>query len=735
MPRHLRPAAVLALLLVVCTVAAPASAAAGVGGDAVSGADDAGPGSDAGLGAAGTFAAQNNSTSHENPEEAAEDGDAAAVERWLSNDLGERLEESTIELSEGRYETAKEFVGDDYSERVKQLVDVEGDTDGGDGSDSSSAFERAQENQRGYVSSVQEYRETRERYETAKRNGNQTGARRLARRLNEVAEGVNDTGATLVRDYANVSNASDRNLDEEARIVENITANVTATQREIREVEFLSTNLSVDLRSSNVSFLDPIVVTGRVTTETGTPLADETVELQVGERTTRVSTNGSGEFEPASDATDDFGVSVTDDGDIEVSVSDSGRAAATTNESGTFRLLHRPTVQPLDESRATVRFVPAGDSVYLGMEETVEVDIEQAMPNVSIDEAPSSVAFGEATTVNGSVAVEGVPADGVPVVVSVGDTRLGVARTDGDGEFSLSTPLPAAVRSGSTTANASLPLEDRALAPAGAGRSVTVRETDASLTLSSTAVDSERVRAAGTLSADGEPIADQTVEIRVNRSVVETVRTNETGAYDVTAGVPAAAREDGAVRVTAVYATDGTNLGDARAAETLLLDADDPGVSVDWRVVAAAAFALVVALAGGASLWRRRRSSGAGTTDRTAETTVDTERPDPEELSLDAVGALDAARTALSEGRPDRAVELAYGDVRRRFGDALDVPPVRTHWEFYRACRDAGLDGETVGSIERLTEAYERAAYAPESPSREEASAVVDAAADAELSA
>jgi hypothetical protein len=734
MVRYQRVVAVFALLLMFLATTAPAAAGTSVD-DPERGVTDTGSGAVADR----AIAAQNNSTSHENPEEAAEDGDAAAVERWLTNRLSEQLEGSTIELSQGEYEAAREYVGDDYSERVDQLVDVEGETDeSGDDdeeNDSSSTFQRAQENQTEYVSSVQDYRETRERYEEAKQNGNQTGARRLARRLNEIAAGVNETGVALVRSYETVTNVSDRNLDEEARTIENITANITDQQREIRDAEFLQTNLSVELQSADVSFLDPIVVTGRATTANGTALTNETVELQFGERTTRVRTNGSGEFALSSNETDDLSVRVTDDGDLEVAVDDAGTAEATTNESGTFRLVHRPTVQSVNESTATVRFVPDGDSIYLGTEETVEVDVEQVTPTVTIDDAPSAVAFDDATTVNGSVAVDNVPVRGVPVVIRVGETRVGVARTDAAGRFSLTTRLPAAVRSGSTTVAASLPFEDRALASTAAERPITVLETDTSLTLSTTAVDDERVRTTGTLTADGEAVAGQTVEIRINGSVVETARTNETGGYNVTAEVPAAARADGTIQIAAVYATDGTNLRDARAREIFVLNsAAGPESPIDRRIIVVAALALVVALAGGASLWRRRRQSDAPTSDRSVATDENDERLEPEELSLETVGPLDAATTALEEGQPDRAVELAYGGVRQRLGDALDVHPVHTHWEFYRACQDAGLNGDAAETLERLTEAYERAAYAPDSLNQDEANAVINGATGVELS-
>jgi hypothetical protein len=67
----------------------------------------------------------------------------------------------------------------------------------------------------------------------------------------------------------------------------------------------------------------------------------------------------------------------------------------------------------------------------------------------------------------------------------------------------------------------------------------------------------------------------------------------------------------------------------------------------------------------------------------------------------------------------DRAVELAYESISAVVADRLGAP-VETHWELYEAAADAGLDGEELAALRRLTELYEQAVYAPMEVSREE---------------
>jgi hypothetical protein len=86
-----------------------------------------------------------------------------------------------------------------------------------------------------------------------------------------------------------------------------------------------------------------------------------------------------------------------------------------------------------------------------------------------------------------------------------------------------------------------------------------------------------------------------------------------------------------------------------------------------------------------------------------------------------------AADAALDDGDPDTAVKLAFTALKQRTTERLGLPD-GTHWEFFVACREAGLDDDRIDTLRRLAETYERAAFAPRTVSDADASWVVDAA-------
>jgi hypothetical protein len=82
---------------------------------------------------------------------------------------------------------------------------------------------------------------------------------------------------------------------------------------------------------------------------------------------------------------------------------------------------------------------------------------------------------------------------------------------------------------------------------------------------------------------------------------------------------------------------------------------------------------------------------------------------------------LDRAVSRASSGDADDAVLALYAAARR----SLNGEPQQTHWEFYADASD-GLDADTAGTLERLTEAYERALYSPSGVDADVAGELVD---------
>jgi hypothetical protein len=72
---------------------------------------------------------------------------------------------------------------------------------------------------------------------------------------------------------------------------------------------------------------------------------------------------------------------------------------------------------------------------------------------------------------------------------------------------------------------------------------------------------------------------------------------------------------------------------------------------------------------------------------------------------------LTRAREQVAGDMTDAGVITASAAVRRRLAEDADGEGY-THWEFYRRVRDR-LDGDASGTLREITEAYERAAFAP----------------------
>jgi hypothetical protein len=645
----------------------------------------------------------NNTTVHENPNEVDQAGDVDSLRRWLEGKMGSRLEDSAVELEQGDYERARSVVGDDYRDLLGKYVDVEGETQGDGAGDQ---FEETQEQQREFVDRVREYRETREAYEEAKANGNDQRARELGRELERQAENITETGRDLERAYEELENRSSVDTDRTRAAVGNVTENVSEQQAEIREETFVATSLSVSARPDAVSFLDPLVVDGRLVAANGSALEGRTVVLVAGDT----------------------------------------RESATTDEDGRFSVRYRPTLASLGRQNVSVRYRPSGGALYLGATDVVSVSVEQVQPSVRIAGATDEVAYGDRLVVNGSVDVEGTGAEGVPVVVTLGDQRLGTTTTGAEGTFRFSGRVPASVADGERELSVRVPLEDQALASANASATRTVDATGTELRLDGVEIRADGLRVMGRLvTTDGRDVAGQRVGVQLAGTVLGGVESDDDGSFVGTFDVPGSVRPASGTNTLEVLAAfDGseTNLETSRATASVSVSAlggSNGGTTDGARVVApivgpvrvpmpwlvGAGVVVILVLAGAVVVGRRRgqgsvetdefSSSGGGNSSAASTTDVDTKLlADADEL--------------VEEGATDAAVELAYDAVRTVVGDRLGVPEASTHWEFLQASDEAGLAEEGYVALAEVTERYESAAFAREAMSARGADSAVEAA-------
>lgn len=635
--------------------------------------------------------AANNSTAprHRNPADVDEDGDLAATGEWLADRLADRLGDGAVRIDRGQYEAARRVVGDEFDSRLARLVDVAGETGTARDDRVASRLSDARDRQRRFTEAVADYRETRRAYRAARRAGNETRARALARELERAARTVNRTGGALSGDYAALTNDTDADLDAAVTAVRSTRRNVTDSQSSIRSETFVGTRLVAVAPARTVSFVEPLPVVGRLRAADGTALANRSVRLRVGTRTVRTRTNAT----------------------------------------GGFRVRYRPTLLAANATAVRVRYRPRNGSRFLGSEASVPVAVERVAPAVSVAAAPSPAGFGDRLSVSGSVTAAGVGVPSVPVVVHVGGTRVARVETAPNGSFAASVRLPAGVGTGDRAVRATVALSDRAIARANGSAVVTVRSTPAALTAAvrnRSAVAAAEVT--GRLTADGRPVAGRPVAVRVDGSVVRTVTTDEDGRYaadlPTTSGASRSVR--GGVTVTVVHDGTGSNVGNATARATLRSGGGDggEGLAVLGAVVRAAgrpvplavgALALGVVGAGFVAVRRRRVAPDSGGDAGTA----------PEVGGSDAPTPLAAARGRLDAGEPADAIHLAYLAVREELTDGPGGR-ARTHREFREAA--ATPDGDAADALARLTDAYERAAFAPGTPERATAVDALEAA-------
>lgn len=605
---------------------------------------------------------------HAHPDTVAGDDDVGRVEQYLVERLAERLDESSVELEAGRYETARALVGSRYDEYLRGYVSVADRTGRADAARTAAAFDRAGRDQRRFVGAVESYETTYDEYEAARDRGDSVETRRLARELDVAADRAEGARVRLEADLPALEAASGEEFTAIRRSVSTVGTDVANRQAAVREAEFVTTTLTVERANATGSYLDPIGVVVRLTDADGLPVADHAAAFDVGEQ----------------------------------------RLTATTDADGLADLRYRPTTAPVGEGTVPVRYVPPPTSPYFRSGTTIPVTVTQVTPSVAV-EATRTVSFGVPLVVTGRVTAapdDGgapVPVAGVPVAIRLNDRPLradteaaeqnltsdagdlgdevgvgvgvanvtvgsdpdtpavsrwdttgpvanesaGVVRTDDEGRFRLEATLPVDVAPGAhrvvaTVPGGHSPVEpepELAIAAASGTASVTVEAAAAELTVWGANFDpaSGVVSVRGRLTVvRGDPVAGVPVGVTFLGTALGESTTDVDGRFRGSFAVPAGAldRADSAgydfVPVVAVATGTGTNLeptrsepvfvavGDARSrlpARGTLLAAPDPavllatlGVGPDTApMVAAGVAALVLGVVVVVRRRRRRR--------------------------------------------------------------------------------------------------------------------------------
>ena len=639
----------------------------------------------AGLGAAAQETPTNNTTiQHERPSEVSADGDTEQVKRWLERRLARQLGESAVNISQGQYERGRAVIGDAYTSRLDQYVSVDGETETESDDRTGQTYREAQQNQREYANATQAYRETYERYERARRNGNTTGARRAARELETLSERVQTLNASLQREYVTLTNRTAVDTDQSRDALATTSSAIASQQATVRDETFVAATLTARTNASTVSFTSPAMVSGRLRLANGTVLSNVAGRIVVADRS----------------------------------------YAVTTDSEGRFAVQYRPVSLPANATSVPVRFVPTATSVYLGASDDISVSVTQRSPRLELTTTPTSGGYGDSLTTTAVATVDGRPVPSLPIRARIGETVVS-GRTDTDGRVTLSPRVPAALAPGERPLRVAHTRSTVAVGQNATATTVRITETGTTLTVDATADGDLRVR--GRLrTADGDPVGAQPLRV-VFGETSRSVETNATGWYQLTvSNVSALDGAGDALAVTARFNGSGTNLRDSRA-ETSVTRQSTPqeGDSLMPLIVGSLVVGVLV-VAGVVGLSRRQPEGGTDETDETAtpspaSTPADTPSP------AQSVPWLDRAQSALAAGDDERAIVAAYAAVRRFFEREASLPSTLTHREFVAAGTDA-LSGDDIEALSTVATTYERSTFLDERDSTA-ATAAVEAAA------
>lgn len=658
----------------------------------------------------------NNSTViHIDPEEADEAGDRRAVRRWLVGQMSEVVIDCTEQIRLGG-STACDRLDGEYPQWASRYVELRGDDQNTSRRNVSRTLNDTRQELQTFSREVREFRQLREEYREAKAAGDTQRAREIARRLVRQGDRVNRTGDRL---RGSLVTFADTGATDVAPAVESISAvenNTTTTVSEVVAAEFIQTDLSVEVRDDTGSFAAPITFDGRLRAENGTPIATRQVTLRIG-NTSVVTTTDSG---------------------------------------GRFSARYRPTAEPVGERNVTVTYLPENGSLYGRSVDSMDVVIRQSRGEVTVTGRPASVAFNETLRVTGTVQTAGQRVPGVPVVATLGGTRLGSARTNESGRYTLVATVPAEAPAGDVSLSAGLPFEGRALTAPNASTTVRVEPTETTLSMQGnrTAVRSALIE--GRLTTERGGVAGRMVTVSYDGSALGRVQTGSDGRFVAEVDLPAAVAATETPEVTVTYTGNGSNLESAReevVLESVEVRTAEPAQapvagsfdallarffrSVDSAVrggstaVFPSVFPTVVALAVGLlgvallGLLFSRRSVGVswvvtalfgGDSDGSDWESSGRVLEDPSAMSATDDDSevshimLANARERLSGGETDEAVIIGYEAVRRRLVEHAGHGSPWTHRELLQEY-GGRLTNDQDDALHRLTDLYEQAAF------------------------
>lgn len=644
---------------------------------------------------------------HQNPAELGSEGNTPLLEQQLRSQLVSRTQRGAVNLTREDYERAREQLSDEDLDRL--AAEYEGavsDIDTGNGSRTVTGAQTALTN---LTLAVAGYWEVYDRYEWLNDPDSRTDAvdivasdqsseispdeinvsadRDLVDELERRSTAVAEIAPVAAANFRQLAERTGSNYTATIREIQRSQEEVTGTQQTLREEWYTGTRLSVMVDWARLSPTDTLDTRGRLTTDNGTPIANERVTLEVGEQSLTVRTD----------------------------------------DAGWFRLTYTPTRLSANATTLDIEYSPPPESGYLGNETTVDIIAEPVQPTIEMTLSTDTAQFGERVSVTGRISADENVLSDVPYVVTVDGRRVGQGVTLGDGRIDAEFTVSERADTGTQAVRVALLTDSWVVQPANETATIDVASTPTVTSIDATAAGQGTVEVTGRLLTDAErPVPDQPVRLAVDGEAVQQTRTDGNGTFAATVTVPETSAAEGGeevgVTVEASFDGAGTNLESSTQDTTATVVRQETrswgGVGTTVAVLLGVVVLSVVLV--GLSLYRRRdRPTPREGTDEGSDEAEPTQPVD--RVTVDA--EIDHAVELLEAGRHEAAVRAGYAAVRRRL--ARDGDTIQTHWEFYEHKREQ-LDDDAANSLRDVTESYERVAFADESIDPSLARDVVD---------
>ncbi|WP_380677891.1 hypothetical protein [Salinigranum sp. GCM10025319] len=698
---HVSDGLVLLVTISVLLAALATPAAAAVGADQSRQSPAVASGERSPTGGVQQVATNNSTVRHEDPELATGTGNTTNTQRWLSD----RIERAFVECARRAQvgsNTTCEILAEESESLALRYERLAEQTEETDDDNASAVLEPVAEDQLQFVEAVEEYRSTRTAYRRAKAREGVNRTQELAREVSQRGDRVGIIGDRLTDRYRVIRSNSSLAVTPAIIAVEEVTINVTQETTEIRNTEFEAPAMRFSTNATTVSFADPAEFSGQLSTQDGIALSNRTIVVQTPGTTTQLLTDST----------------------------------------GSFSFTYRPGSVSPGNKTVVARYAPRNDSRYTAVRVGRELPTRNSTGTVAISGSPSTVAFGDELRITGSYRVDGVGVEGVPLEISLGGVPLTEVETGESGSFSTAQRVPKGVPNGSADLSATIADDGIVLKGEPASASLAVEQSTPRLVVGAERINASTARIFGRVSVGEVAVPNGPIQINRGDTTLATARSTPSGSFEVNVTLPDTPPSQ-SVALTVAYTAEGGNLAPATldaqvgsAPAGLLPSVDRP--SAIEVINAVQRLNLIPFIAGGglillvllvlslvayrtdsrivsrlrSRLGRQTRLGGATTGEGIPPQGAAGGGDPVATRGLDGEELLSSARDQYEAERPDDAIVTAYSAARQRLDERLGIDQTLTHWELLFLYREL-LDTADRAALERLTSAYERAAFSP----------------------